>query len=200
MAPFEALYGRRCHTPLNWSETGDSRIFGPDMLKEAEEKVKQISDRLKTAQSRQKSYYDRKHREVSFEPGEYVYLRVSPMRILQRFKVKGKLAPRFIGPFCVVARRGTVAYQLDLPEELSDVHDVFHVSQLKKCVSNPEKQVSHEDIDMQPDLTYRERPVKILEESERRTRQKTIKFIKVLWSNHTADEAIWEREDFLRTE
>ena len=113
------------------------------MLKEAEEKVKQIRDRLKTAQSRQKSYYDQKQHEVSFEPGENVYLRVSPMRGLQRFKVKGKLAPRFIGPFCVVARRGTVACQLDLPEELSDVHDVFHVSQLRKCVSNLEKQVSH---------------------------------------------------------
>ena len=74
MAPFEALYGRRCRTPLNWSETGDSRIFGVDMLKEAEEKVKQIRDRLKTAQSRQKSYYDQKHHEVSFEPGDYVYL------------------------------------------------------------------------------------------------------------------------------
>ena len=101
------------------------------------------------------------------------------MRGLQRFKIKGKLAPRFIGPFCVKARRGTVAYQLDLPKELSDVHDVFHVSQLRKCVSNPEKHVPHEDIDMQPDLTYRERPVKILEESERRTRQKTTKFFRV---------------------
>ena len=83
MAPFEALYGRRCRTPLNWSETGDSHIFGPDMLKEAEEKVKTIRERLKTAQSRQKSYYDRKHREISFEPGELVYLRVSPMKGLQ---------------------------------------------------------------------------------------------------------------------
>ena len=200
MAPFEALYGRRCRTPLNWSETGDSRIFGPDMLREAEEKVKLIRDRLKTAQSRQKSYYDQKHRRVSFEPGEFVYLRVSPMRGLQRFKIKGKLAPRFIGPFCIVARRGTVAYQLDLPEDLSDIHDVFHVSQLRKCVSNPEKQVSHENIDVQPDLTYRERPVRILEESERRTRQKTIKFFKVQWSNHTDSEATWESEDFLRTE
>ena len=93
MAPFEALYGRRCRTPLNWSETGDSHIFGPDMVKEAEEKVKTIRDRLKTAQSRQKSYYNRKHREISFELGEFVYLRVSPMRGLQRFRVKGKLAP-----------------------------------------------------------------------------------------------------------
>src|SRR4051812_48604463 len=200
MAPFEALYGRRCRTPLNWSETGDSRIFGPDMLREAEEKVKLIRDRLKTAQSRQKSYYDQKHRGVSFEPGEFVYIRVSPMRGLRRFRIKGKPAPRFIGPFCILARRSTVAYQLDLPKELSDIHNVFHVSQLRKYVSNPEKQVPHENLDVQPDLTYRERPVKILGESERKTRQKTIKFLIVQWSNHTENEATWEREDFLRTE
>ena len=89
--------------------------------------------------------------------------------VFKSYKIKGKLEPRFIGPFCIVARRGTVAYQLDLPEDLSEIHDVFHVSQLRKCVSNPEKQVSHENIDMQPDLTYRERPIRILEESERRT-------------------------------
>ena len=122
------------------------------------------------------------------------------MRGLQRFKVKGKLAPWFIGPFCVIARRGTVAYQLDLPEELSDVHDMFHVSQFRKCVSNPEKHVSHKNIDMQPDLTYTEHPIKILEESERRTHEKTIRFFKVQWSNHTEDEATWERKDFLQAE
>jgi hypothetical protein len=200
MSPFEALYEQRCRTPLNWSETGDSRIFGPEILKEAETKVKLIKDRLRAAQSRQKSYYDQKHRQISFEPDEYVYLRVSPTRGLQRFKVKGKLAPRFIGPFRVIARRGKVAYQLELPAELSDVHDVFHVSQLRRCVSNLEKKVQHQDLDIQPDLTYREHPIKILEESERRTRQNVIKFYKVQWSNHTEEEATWEREDHLRTE
>ena len=98
-----------------------------------------------------------------------------------------------------MARRGTVAYQLDLPGDLSGIHNVFHISQLRKYVSNPEKQVSHEYIDVQPDLTYREHPIKILEESERRTRQKTIKFFRVQWSNHTESEATWEREDVLRT-
>lgn len=102
MSPFEALHGRRCRTPLNWSEIEDSCIFGPQMLQEAEDKVKFIGDKLKTAQSRQKSYYDQRHRGVSFEPNNYVYLRVSPMRGLQRFKVKGKLAPRFIGPFRII--------------------------------------------------------------------------------------------------
>ena len=200
MSPFEALYGRRCRTPLNWPETGDSRIFGPEVLKEAETKVKLIRDRLKTAQSRQKSYYDQKHRQISFEPNEYVYLGVSPMRGLQRFKVKGKLTPRFVGPFRIIARRGKVAYQLELPSELSDVHDVFHVSPLRRCVRNPDKQVQHQDLHLQPDLTYKERPIKILEESERRNRQSVIKFYKVQWSNHTEEEATWEREDHLRTE
>ena len=200
MSPFEALYGRKCRTPLNWSKTGDSRIFGPEILKEAETKVQIIRDRLKAAQSHQKSYYDQKHRQVSFESNDYVYLRVSPMRGLQRFKVKGKLAPRFIGPFKVIAKKGKVAYQLELPAELSDVHDVFHVSQLRKCVNNPDKQVQHQNLDLQPDLTYKERPIKILEESERRTRQNIIKFYKVQWSNHTEDESTWEREDYLRAE
>ena len=122
------------------------------------------------------------------------------MKGLQRFKIKGKLAPRFIGPFHIVARRGKVAYQLNLTGDLSGIHNMFHISQLRKYVSNPEKQVSHEYIDVQPDLTYREHPIKILEESERRTRRKTIKFFRVQWSNHTEDEATWESEDFLRTE
>ena len=139
MSPFEALYGRRCRTPLNWSETRDNRIFGPEILKEVETKVKLIQDRLRVAQSRQKSYYDQKHHQISFEPDEYVYLRVSPTRGLQRFKVKGKLAPRFMGPFRVIAKRGKVAYQLEIPAELSDVHDVFHVSQLRRCVTNPKR-------------------------------------------------------------
>jgi hypothetical protein len=162
--------------------------------------VRLIQDRLRVAQSRQKSYYDQKHRQISFELDEYVYLRVSPTRGLQRFKVKGKLAPRFIGPFRIIARRGKVTYQLELPAELSDVHDVFHMTQLRRCVSNPDKQVQHQNLNLQPDLTYKERPIKILEESERRIRQNVIKFDKVQWSNHTEEEATWEREDHLRAE
>ena len=122
------------------------------------------------------------------------------MRGLYRFKVKGNLASRFIGPFRIIARRGKVAYQLELPAELSDVHHVFHVSQLRRCVSNPEKQVQHQDLDIQPDLTYRERPINFLEESERRTRQNVINFYEVQWSNHTEEEATREREDHMRTE
>ena len=116
-----------------WDEVGDRQLFGPGLIKESEEKVKLIRDRLKVAQSRQKSYADSKCKEVVYEIGDRAYLRVSPLRGVKRFGVKGKLAPRFVGPYRVLERMREVAYKLELPEGLSGVHDVFHVSQLKKC-------------------------------------------------------------------
>jgi hypothetical protein len=100
---------------LNWSETGDSKIFGPDILQEAEEKVRMIREHLKAAQSRQKSYADKRPRELTFKIGDFVYLRVSPLKAMQRFQVKRKLAPRYIGPFNILGRRGEVSYQLEMP-------------------------------------------------------------------------------------
>jgi hypothetical protein len=120
------------------------------------------------------------------------------MRGTYRFKVKGKLAPRYVGPFKIVDRRGEVAYQLELPPQLSDVHDVFQVSQLKKCLWVPEKQLPMEELDLGSDLTYSERPVKILDTVERVTRNKVNKMCKVQWSHHTEDEATWEHEEELR--
>jgi hypothetical protein len=203
MAPFEALYGRKCTTPLLWSGVGERSLFGPDLIKDAEEKVRLIRDRLKIAQSRQKSYADSKRREVTYEIGDRAYLRVSPLRGVKRFGVKGKLAPRFVGPFKILARKGEVAYQLELPEALSAVHNVFHVSQLKKChpdmAATPLRDtVPLEEVQLESDLTYEEKPVKILETAERVTRTKTIKFCKVQWNHHTEEEATWEREDDLR--
>jgi hypothetical protein len=167
MAPFEALYGRKCRTPLNWSETGESQIFGPDIIKEAEEQAQLIRNRLKAAQSRQKSYADSKRRPITFNVGDFVYLRVTPLKGMQRFHVKGKLAPRYIGPFKILEHRGEMSYQLELPAELSEFHDVFHVSQLRKCLQVPNKpetftQIDHNSIDLNHDLTYRERPIRIL--------------------------------------
>jgi hypothetical protein len=127
-----------------------------------------------------------------------VYLKVLPMRGIGRFNVKGKLAPRYIGPFKVVERKGEVAYRLELPPNLSGVHDVFYVIQLKKCLRVPEEQAPLEGLDVQEDLTYTEHPVKILETSERVTRNKRIKMCHVQWSHHTEDEATWEQEDELR--
>jgi hypothetical protein len=159
-----------------------------------------VRENLRVTQSRQKSYADHKRRELSFKVGDFVYLKVSPMRGLSHFKVRGKLTPRFIGPFKILEKRGDVAYQLELPPQLSDVHDVFHVSQLKKCLRVPEEQLPVEDLNAKEDLSYQEYPVKILEKSERVTQNKRIKMCKVQWSHHTKEEATWEREEELKAE
>jgi hypothetical protein len=130
----DALYGRQCQTPLFWSQTGESQIFGPEVLKDAEKQVRMVQENLKIAQSQQKGYADKRRRDLSFEIGDFVYLKVSPMRGTRRFKVKVKLAPRYVSPFKIIDHKGEVAYQLELPPQLSDVHVVFHVSQLKKCL------------------------------------------------------------------
>jgi hypothetical protein len=137
---------------------------------------------------------------LSFEVGDFVYLKVSPKRDLHHFKVRGKLAPWFIGPFKIMEKRGEVAYQLDFPPQLSDVHDVFHVSQLKKCLCVPEEQIPIEDLDAKEDLSYQEYTVKILEMTERVTRNKNIKMCSVQWSHHTEEEDTWEREEELKAE
>jgi hypothetical protein len=135
---------------------GESQVFGPDVLSNAEEQVQIIRDNLRVAQSRQKSYADTRKRDLAFEVGDYVYLKVSPMRSVKRFNMKGNLAPRYIGPFKIIERCGEVAYQLELPERLSGVHDVFHVSQLKKCLRVPEEQIPLEELVVKEDLTYEE--------------------------------------------
>jgi hypothetical protein len=198
MAPFEALYGRKCRTPLFWNQAGETQVFGPDVLRNVEEQVRMIRDNLRIAQSRQKSYADVRRRELSFKVGDYVYLKVSPMRNVRRFNMKGKLAPRYVGPFKILERRGEVAYQLELPESLAGVHDVFHVSQLKKCLRVPEEQIPLEELTVKEDLTYEEYPVKILETAERVTRSRTIKMCRVQWNRYSEDESTWEREEDLR--
>jgi hypothetical protein len=128
MAPYEALYGRQCRTPLFWSQTGESQVFRPEVLKDVEKQVQMVHESLKVAQSRQKSYADKRRRDLSFETRDFVYLKVSPMSGTRRFRVKGKLTPRYVEPFKIIDRKGEVAYQLELPPQLSDVDDVFHVS------------------------------------------------------------------------
>jgi hypothetical protein len=197
MAPFEALYGRRCHTPLNWSEPGERYFFRPGMVKEVEEKVQRIIHNMKKAQTRQKSYADRRRQPLCFLVDDYVYLKVSPMKGVSRFGVKGKLAPRYIGPFLVIEQCGPVAYRLQLPETLSAVHNVFHVSQLKKCLRVPDRTVEVTDVVLEPDLTYSEHPIRVLDQKDRVTRRKTLKFYKIQWNQHSEDEATWETQDFL---
>ncbi|KAK1611393.1 hypothetical protein QYE76_035066 [Lolium multiflorum] len=137
----------------------------PDVVL-AEEKVHKIREYLKTAQSRQKSYADKRRREMTFEIGDFVYLKVSPLKGMQRFQLKGKLAPRYVGPFKVLSRQGEVSHQLELPEEMAAVHNVFHISLLQKCLKVPEKtevfkNIDHRSVDINSDLTYREVPIRI---------------------------------------
>ncbi|WVZ93504.1 hypothetical protein U9M48_039476, partial [Paspalum notatum var. saurae] len=199
MAPFEALYGKRCRTPLNWFEPGEHVTFGPDLVTQAEAQVKMIHNNLKRAQLRQKSYSDKRRRPLFFEEGDHVYLRVSPMKGVHQFGVKGKLVPRYVGPFKITERCGSVAYRLELSPHLAAVHDVFHVLQLKKCLRVLEEVVDTSQIQIEPDLTYEEHPIKILDQKQRSTRQRVINFYKVQWSNHSEEEAMWEQEEFLQT-
>jgi hypothetical protein len=197
MAPFEALYERWCRTPLNWSEPGERWFFRPDMVKEMEEKVQLIIHNLKEAQARQKSYADKRRQPLYFQVEDYVYLKVSPMKGVTRFGVKGKLAPRYIGPFLILEQCGPVAYRLQLPETLSAVHNVFHVSQLKKCLQVPNRTVEVTDVALEPDLTYLEHPIRVLDQKDRVTRRRTVKVYKIQWNQHIEDEATWETQDFL---
>jgi hypothetical protein len=128
MSQFQALYGRSCRTPLQWHQPGEKQVFGPDILLKAKENMKMVRENLKIAQSRQRSYADTRRRELSFEVEDFVYLKISPIRGVRRFRVKGKLAPRYVGPYQILAKCREVAYQLSLLEDLSAVHDVFHVS------------------------------------------------------------------------
>jgi hypothetical protein len=174
-------------------------IFGPDIVKEAESIVRRIQENLKAVKSHQETYANKRRRPLEFKVGNHVYLRVSPMKGVKRFGVKGKLAPRYIRSFPILEKCGIVAYKLDLPPSLAGVHDIFHVSQLKKCLKAPVDIVLPEVTPLEADLSYPEHPIKVLDQKDRVTRRKTIKFFKIQWGSHSEEEATWENEDFLRS-
>ena len=157
-----------------------------------------IRERLKVANDRQKSYADMKRKDIRYEIGEKVFLKVSPWKKVMRFGKKGKLSPRFIEPYEVIEKVGPVAYRLALPPELEKIHSVFHVSMLRRYRSNPPHVVSSETIELRPDLTYEEEPVEILAREVKELRNKKIPLVKVLWRNHKTEEATWESEETMR--
>ena len=140
---------------------------------------------MKAAQSRPKSYADKRRRPLNFEVGDYVYLKVTSMKGVHRFGVKRKLAPRYVGPYKITERKGNVTYKLQLALEMSAIFDVFHVSQLKRCLCIPKEALAPTNIELQLDLTYEEKPIQVLEEVQRVTRSKIIKFYKVVWNNQS---------------
>ncbi|XP_042432754.1 uncharacterized protein LOC122019345, partial [Zingiber officinale] len=149
-------------------------------------------------QDRQKSYVDRRRRPLEFSVGDHVFLRVSPTKGVKRFGLRGKLAPRYIGPFEILERIGAVAYRLALPPSLSGVHDVFHVSMLRRYVPDPTHVLADIPVPVQRDISYEEVPVRILDRKERQLRNKTIRLVKVGWQHHSDEEATWELEDTIR--
>jgi len=199
MAPFEALYGRRCRTPLFWSEVGEKVTIGPELLREMEAATLGVRKQLARSIERQEKYANKHRRALEFEVGDLVFLKVSPSPGVKRFGHNPKLSPRFVGPYRILERIGIAAYRLELPAMLGDVHDVFHVSQLRKYVWDP----SHiqEDSSVVPDasLSYPVMPIRVIDQQERTLRKKTIPMVKVLWSNGKIEESTWELESEMRS-
>ena len=199
MAPYEALYGRRCVSPVCWETLGERSLVGPDWIQQTTQKVQEIRQNMLAAQSRQKSYANLRRRDLEFVVGYQVLLKVSPTKGIVRFGTTWKLSPRYIGPFQIIARVGSLAYRLKLRESMRGVHNVFHVSMLRKYLRDPEHKIDLEPITVQQDLTVECHPVHILDSSERIMRRRTIKYVKVLWSNQSEREATWELEEHMRT-
>ena len=163
MAPYEALYGRPCRSPLCWTEVGESSVTGPDLIRDTSEKVNLIQQRLLKAQIRQKSYADVRRRPLEFEVGDHVFLKVMPKRGVVRFGKCGKLSPRFIRPFEILERVGTIVCWLALPPSMSSVHEVFNVSMLRRYTPDPADVVDWGEIEVNTDGTFEEGPVCILD-------------------------------------
>ncbi|XP_073014640.1 uncharacterized protein [Primulina eburnea] len=163
MAPYEALYGRKCQSPLYWEEVGERKMLGPELVQQTADVVALIQERMKTAQSRQKSYADVRRRHLAFEVGDHAFIRIAPLKGVMRFVKKGKLSPRYIEPFEILDKIGDIAYRLALPRDLDRVHNVFHVSMLRKYLPNPFHVLRHESLDLLPNLSYEEVPVQILD-------------------------------------
>ena len=198
MAPDEALYERSCRSPICWMKVGESSITGPDLIRDTSEKVILIRQRLLTAQSRQKIYVDVRHRPLEFEVGDHVFLKVMPKRGVVKFGKRGKLSPRFIGPFEILERVGTIAYQLALPPSMSGVHEVFHVSMLQRYTPDPAHIVDWGEIGVDTDGTFEEGPVCIMDSRDQVLRQKNREARGVLWQHRGVEKSTWEREDTMR--
>jgi hypothetical protein len=198
MAPHEALYVKQCISPLCWETMGERSLVSPYWVQQTSEKVREIHQNILAAQSRQKSYADARRWDLEFAVGDHVLLRVSPTKGVVRFGVFRKLSPRYIGPFTILARVGSLAYRLQLPDSMAGVHPVFHVSMLRKFLQDPDHQIEMEPNVVQQDLTLECRLVRILESLERVMRKRSIKYVKVLWTNQSEREATLELEELMR--
>ncbi|GJT32425.1 putative reverse transcriptase domain-containing protein [Tanacetum coccineum] len=183
-----------------WAEIGESSLTGPELvLDTTTDKVVLIKEKLKAARDRQKSYADNRRKPLEFEVGDRVMLKVSPWKGVIRFGKKGKLAPRYVGPFEILERIGPVAYRLRLPEELSGVHDTFHVSNLKKCLADASLHVPLDEIKVDKTLRFVEEPVEIMDREVKSLKRSRILLVKVHWNSKRGPEFTWEREDHMKS-
>ncbi|GJU50038.1 putative reverse transcriptase domain-containing protein [Tanacetum coccineum] len=194
-APFEALYGRKCRSPVCWAEVGQVQLTGPDLVRETTEKIIQIKQRMQTARDRQKSYADKKRKPMDFQVGDKVMLKVSPWKGVVRFGKRGKLNPRYVGPFKVLEKVRAVAYKLELPQELSRVHNTFHVSNLKRCYSDDPLTVPLDGLHVDDKLQFVKEPVKIMDREVKQLRHSRVLIFKVRWDSKRGPEFTRERED-----
>ncbi|GJZ37153.1 putative reverse transcriptase domain-containing protein [Tanacetum coccineum] len=178
-APFEALYGQKCRSPICWSKVGDSQLTGSELVRETTEMIVQIKNRLITARSCQKSYADVRRKPMEFQVGDMVMLKVSPWKGVIRFGKRGKLSPRYIGPFKIIERIGPVAYKLELPDKLRGIHNTFHVSNLKKCMADENLVIPLEEIQLDDKLHFIEEPVEIMDREVKQLKQSRIPIVKV---------------------
>ncbi|GJS25242.1 putative reverse transcriptase domain-containing protein [Tanacetum coccineum] len=178
-APFEALYGRKCRSPVCWAEVGQVQLTGPELVQETTERIIQIKQRIQTARDRQKSYADLKRKPMEFQVGDKVMLKVSPWKGVVRFGKRGKLNPRYVGPFKVLKKVGAVAYKLELPQELSRVHNTFHVSNLKKCYSDDPLVVPLEGLQVDDKLHFVEEPIEIMDRKVKQLRRSRVPIVKI---------------------
>ncbi|GKC25200.1 putative reverse transcriptase domain-containing protein, partial [Tanacetum coccineum] len=197
-APFKALYGKKCRSPIYWAEVGDAQLTGPEIVHETTEKIIQIKKRIQAARDRQKSYTDRRRKPLEFEVGDKVMLKVSPWKGVIRFGKRGKLNPRYIGPFKILDRVGTLAYRLEILEKLSRVHSTFHVSNLKKCFVDEPLAIPLDEIQIDDKLNFIEEPVEIIDQEVKRLKQSHIPIVKVYWNSRRGPEFTWEREDQMK--
>ncbi|KAI3714665.1 hypothetical protein L6452_21623 [Arctium lappa] len=198
MTPFEALYGRKCRTPVCWLEAGEKQFAGPEIVQETADKVKCIRERMKASQDRQKSYADKKRRPMEFQVGDRVMLKVSPWKGIIRFGKRGKLSPRFLGPFKVLKRVGLQAYQLELPPELSRIHNAFHVCYLRKCLAVEDNVIPLSELRVDEGNRCVEEPDAILERKSKKLRHKEVTLVKVQWKHHRGANVTWESEEDMK--
>ncbi|GKB32506.1 putative reverse transcriptase domain-containing protein [Tanacetum coccineum] len=197
-APYEALYGRKCRSPVCWSEVGDSQLTGLELISYTTEKIVQIKNRLLIARCRQKSYADRRTKELEFEVGYMVLLKVSPWKGVVRFGKRRKLNPCYIRTFKILARVGHVAYTLELPEELKWIHSTFHILNLKKCLAEGDIVVPMDEIQLDDKLHMIEEPVEVVDREVKRLKQSRIPIVQVHWNLQRGPKFTWERKDQIK--